>query len=263
MTTIHGWKVLTHDYRPPIQGGDPIWNGSDGAIIRADRLDRGDETCAAGINFTREPQTALRIAGLWPDGRPSVLLRVCAAGDWVERGDKLRAEAVEVERVVTGAELEDAIIALSAPFGEHKLRMAASQLAWRAALARPRHNVRDVQTGLRTALKARELDWKLKRYDSAWAARDAWDAWAAWDAGAARAAWDAGAARAAGDAWAAWDAGAARAARVALTVEYASLQGWIKDDPDLLTTGLRDAYAAGLGIAVPVTDGVLGWAMDR
>jgi len=29
-----------------------------------------------------------------------------------------------------------------------------------------------------------------------------------------------------------------------------------------LTAGLRDAYACGLGVAVPVAEGVLGWAMD-
>jgi hypothetical protein len=45
-------------------------------------------------------------------------------------------------------------------------------------------------------------------------------------------------------------------------VEYAALNGWIDHDPLLLTTGLRDAYAAGLGIALPTGPGTLGWAMD-
>lgn len=65
--------------------------------------------------------------------------------------------------------------------------------------------------------------------------------------------WDARAAR---DAW------AARAAWAALTVEYAAPQEWTKDDPLLLTTGIRDAYLLGLGIALPTGPNELGWAMD-
>ncbi len=45
-------------------------------------------------------------------------------------------------------------------------------------------------------------------------------------------------------------------------VEFAALQGWLDVDPLKLTTGLRDAYAAGLAIALPTAQGVLGWAME-
>jgi len=45
-------------------------------------------------------------------------------------------------------------------------------------------------------------------------------------------------------------------------VQYAALQGFVDSPPDLLTVGLRDAYRNGLAIAVPVEDGVLGWAME-
>ncbi len=54
----------------------------------------------------------------------------------------------------------------------------------------------------------------------------------------------------------AWDA------RDALTVGFAARQGWIKHPADLLTVGLRDAYAFGLGIALPTGPNELGWAMD-
>jgi len=37
--------------------------------------------------------------------------------------------------------------------------------------------------------------------------------------------------------------------------------GWTQHDPLLLTEGIRDAYRAGLAVAVPVADRVLGWAM--
>ena len=73
---------------------------------------------------------------------------------------------------------------------------------------------------------------------------------AEWNEAAARAAWDAR------DARDAWDA------RDALSVQYAARCGWIASAPDLLTVGLRDAYAHGLGVAVPVAPNVLGWAMS-
>ena len=54
----------------------------------------------------------------------------------------------------------------------------------------------------------------------------------------------------------------ARKARAALSVYYAASRGWIDRRPTQLTAGLRDAYEHGLGIAAPVAEGVLGWAMD-
>ena len=79
-------------------------------------------------------------------------------------------------------------------------------------------------------------------------------AWAAWDA---RAAWDAWAARAA------WDARAAGAAGAALSIYYSRLMAWMDGEPDQYTTGLRDAYANGLAIAIPVAKNTLGWAMGN
>ena len=60
---------------------------------------------------------------------------------------------------------------------------------------------------------------------------------------------------------AAWAARAARAARDALTLGFASRQGWITHAADLLTVGLRDAYAAGMAVALPTGPQELGWAM--
>lgn len=59
------------------------------------------------------------------------------------------------------------------------------------------------------------------------------------------------------------DARDAWTARDALIVEYTALRGWVDRDPLLLTTGIRDAYRCGLGVAVPVAEGTLGWAMDE
>jgi hypothetical protein len=48
-----------------------------------------------------------------------------------------------------------------------------------------------------------------------------------------------------------------------LTLYYASKKGWVDYDPSLLTTGLREAYKNGLGIAVPTGEKELGWAMAK
>jgi hypothetical protein len=47
-----------------------------------------------------------------------------------------------------------------------------------------------------------------------------------------------------------------------LTVRFAALNGWIDHAPDFLSVGIRDAYAHGLAVAVPVAENVLGWAME-
>lgn len=274
---MRGVKVVTSDYRPPIRGGDPIWDGTPGFVLPKVALDRGREECSYGWNFCLDPVTAVRIGGLWPDGRPAVLLHVETVGDYVERGDKCRAESLRILGPYETAEVHDVIARLSVVFAPHADDMAAEQLAWYEALGRPRRNLRDVEQGLRRALAARGLsDWRLQRFDSskavwdAWdarATRDAWDAWdardtqaardawVAWDAWAARDARDARDAWAARDAWDAWDAWAA------LTVHFAGIQDWIDDDPALLTTGIRDAYEAGLELAIPSGPNELGYVM--
>jgi hypothetical protein len=182
-----------------------------------------------------------------------VLLRVQTIGEFVERGDKLRAESLRIMGAASDRTLAAAVRKLSEPFGEHARQMARDMLAWRRALARPRRDETAIVAGLQAALEQRGLDWSLKRFDTpraAWAARDAWDARDSWDVWVA---WDARAAT--------WETRAARDARVALVVEYAALMGRMKH-PHLLTTGLRDAYSNGLGIAVPSrSKDTLGWAV--
>jgi len=270
MMAKYGYKVLTHDYRAPIRGGESLWDG--GILpftLPTVDLDKGAAECSYGWNFCGDLHTALRIGGLWPTGRPSVALAVASVGASVKRGDKLRAESLELIRIIPEDEIAAAIGILSQAFAPHAEPMADEQRAWRAALARPRRDAAAVEQGLRAALGARGLDWKLKRFEAAraawdaWAARDARDPWAARDARdpwaardwAARAAWDAWAARDARDAWAAW------AARAALTLGFASRQGWIKHEADLLTRGIRDAYSSGLDLVIPTGPSELGWAM--
>ena len=229
-----GYKVLTHDLRPPIQGGDPIFDGTLPYVLPTVKVDQGDAECAAGWNACREGSTGLRIGGLWPDGWPSRLFAVETTAAVIERGDKLRSSTLTL---VSEEDVAPHIARMSEAFAPHQMEMTASQLRWREALARPRHDESSVADGLTAALQARELGWKLKRFDSAKDAWDAKDAWAAWDAKAA---------------WAAWDATIWR---------FAILQGWLNGELDKYDIGIRDAYAAGLHIAVPTGPKQLGWAM--
>ena len=270
---IHAWKVLTHDLRLPVQGGEPVFDGKLPYVLSPAAVDDSPADCAAGWNACASPETALRIAGIWPNGRPARLFHVETGAEVVGRGNKLRAAAWTITAEATEDEVRAAIRALSAPFGDLADEITEEQLAWRAALARPGHDAAAVEAGLRTALKTRRLSaWTTRSFACA---EDAWAAWAAWaardalaagDARAARGAWDAWAAWAARDAWDAWDARDAWAARAAgdawaaITAWYAAKRGWVQTDP--LTTGIRDAYTAGLGVAIPTGPDELGWAME-
>ena len=278
-----GWKILTHDWRPPIQGGDPLCDGTIFPVtLPKVTLDTGGARCAPGWNFTRDIETGLRIANFWGGGRTR---RVCLAepsADWVERGDKLRCSQLTLVREATEEEIRGAIHRLSKPFGKHQDAMAEQQWLWWKALERPKWDRAAVAAGLQATLAARSLSWSLREYADARDARDARDAWAARNAWAARDARNAWAARAdARDAWAAWDAWATRAARAAraawdawaardarnawaaLTIQYASRAGWVPISPELLTTGIRDAYTNGVSIAIPTGPNELGWCMEK
>ena len=279
------WKVLTHDYRPPIQGGEPLFSELP-CVLPTVELDCGDSDCAAGWNFVDDLAIGIQIAGLWRTGRPNVFVAVEPSADVIRRGQKLRSSGLTVTRFATDVEIQDAILRFSAPFSPHTEAMAQEQWLWYQAIGRPLRDREAVIAGLRAAIDARNLPWTLKEYPTARDARDAWaawdardardarDAWAAWDAWDARdawAAWDAWAARDARDARDAWDAWAARDARdawdawdawAALTVQFASRSGWITRNYDVLTVGIRDAYRNGLGVAIPTGENELGWTME-
>ena len=284
------YKVLTHDWRPPVQGGPPVCDGKLPHTLPIVEVDTGPDECAAGWNFTRRPETALRIGGLWSDGRPSQLFACEIADQGIERGEKLRRETGVLLREEP---ISDEILArLHAPMAGDGLPLAdlvAEVQAWRGALARPRRDEVAVVAGLRAALVVRGLDWTLQQYPAARYAGDSWDSWDAsdsWAASNARSAsdsWDASLSCAARDSWAArsaslswaardswaarsaslsWAARYARDARDALTLYVAARRGWYATDPLLLTTGVREAYAAGLNVGIPVAPKTLGWAME-
>lgn len=260
MTT--GWKFLTHDLRPPVRGGDPVFDGALPCVLPTVRCDQSDAECSYGWNFLGDIQTGFSIAGMWKDGRPRAVFAV-EANDAIRRGDKWRAPQLTLTRRATDAEIQAALLEFSKPFGEHRATMANEQWLWWQALGRPQWDKARVESALKIALDARGLGaWTLDEKQDARAARaaraasrawDAWTAWTAWDAWAAWDAWDARDARDAWDARAAWDA---------LTLQFTARSGWISLHHDCLTVGIRDAYLHGLEIAAPGPDNALVWAMS-
>lgn len=245
-----------------------IWDGTLGMVLPEQSVDRSE----AGWNFCRDLAPAFRIVGLWPDGWPSVALRVETVGEVVERGDKCRASRLRIIAPCEESEVEGAIRDLSEPFAPYQEEMVQEQIAWRVALSRPKLDEGEIQRHLRTALQVRGLaDWSLRQYpikDDAWGSRDAWGSWCSRDAWAflgAQAAWDALVPR---DALAALDAWAPRSPRsawgawnawTALIVQYAGLQGWVFAQANLLTVGIRDAYRHGLNLVSPTGPQELSW----
>ena len=223
---MKGFKIFTHDLRPPIQGGAPVWNGKLPFEFPTVELDESTDECGAGWNFVKDIKTGLKIAGMWPTGRPSRVFSVEATGKVVERSDKIRTDKLTVLAEVLDEEINAAIYDFSKVFAPHDKRMAESQIKWRRVLSRPNRNEKKIEAGLEEALEVRGLKWKLKKFDSAR------------DARAARDAWD------------------------ALTVEFSALNKWTKDSPDLLTRGLLTAYENGLAIAIQTEKNELGWAME-
>jgi hypothetical protein len=187
-----------------------------------------EKECAPGWHYCADIQTAWQIAGMWPAGRPGLVVRVEASRDAIARGTKRRASQLTLRRLASPEEISAAVQTLSTIFGTLAAEMTAEQLAWYAALARPHATPHLVEAGLAAALEARELPWALKRFSTATLARDAWDAWDARDA---------------------------------LLVYYTVRRGWGPRRADRLTIGLRDAYSNGLGLALPTGPNELGWAL--
>jgi len=265
------YKGFTHDLRSPVQGGAPVWDGRLPYALPTVTVDESSNGCGAGWNACRSGAGVIPIAGLWPNGRPLRLFRLETDSPVIEREKKCR---VATATIVAEEDLTPHVRKWTATWAKDLTEeMLGEQMLWVEALGRVgRRDEKAVERGLLEALEARGLKWSLKRYATAraasdaraaWDTRAAWAAWATWNAWAIRATWDA---RAASDAWAAWaakDAWAVRDAWDALTLCFAALKGWVQYDPLLLTTGLRDAYAASLEMAIPTGPNELGYVMTK
>jgi len=246
-----GWKILTHDFRPPIQGGEPLFGGNYPFTTPKVTLDTSEQECGTGggWHFCKDIQTCFKIAGMWRDGWAANISKVLGSEDSIERRDKRRTSSVQLLREATDEEVRTAMFEFSKSFGKHQSAMAAEQFLWFQALKRPNLDIKLVKENLRISLDYRGLqDWKLKEFSDAWVARvarDARDAWVAWDA------------------WDAWDAWVARDAQKGLDVYFASISKWINYPPDLLTKGIRDAHKNGLWLAIPTGPKELGFVMVK
>ena len=120
---IQGWKILMPDFRPPLQGGSPIFDGTFPVTTAKIECDTGPAICSHGWNFTKELETGFRIAGFWPTGRPNVAVMV-ETESAIERGDKLRTEQLNLLRFATHDEIRAAIQRFSVVFGAHQDAMA-------------------------------------------------------------------------------------------------------------------------------------------
>jgi hypothetical protein len=288
---MEAYKVFTKSLCSPIRGGEPVWDGTLPHRLPTVEVDTSEEECAAGWSACRTPEDALRIAGMCPDGRPSRVFCCDAVPDCpvAARGDKLRAASWRLVSELTEEEIGQAVLRFSERYlSRHAAVMADEQVAWRAALARPRHDPVVVERELRAALLARGLSWKLRRFGSDKDAGDIRDTgasmydWVDWSARSARASWDGSDACSAwegSDYWDVWNAFfprdawsssavwtsrvamAARAAWMALATQYMALCGHLQCAADRHTVGIREAYRHGLAIALPIGNDQLGWAM--
>lgn len=245
MSIRQGWKIYTHDWCSPIQGGEPIHVKSFPYTLPPVTLDTSDRECGAGYNYCQKISTAAKIAGFWSGGRPSNIVLVEAGEDAIERGNKCRTSSLTLLRQASKDEIKQAMRELVSSTGPHTEQLTESQFQWFEALGRPHFDENRVRSSLEEALVKRGLsNWKLQIFKSAW---DAWDAWKARDV------WDAWNARGVWDVWGAWDA-----LILETSVRCFNLTGY---QPDLLTVGIRDAYKYGLEFCIPVAEDTLGYVM--
>jgi hypothetical protein len=273
---MKAYKIFTHDLRPPVQGGAPVWDGLLPFQLPVVEVDRSPVACAAGWHAHRTLAGALKLGGVWPSGRPSRAF-MCSGDETliVDREGDLRAPTWLLEQECSATEIAEAIREMSQPFDDLADHMAASQIAWREALGRPLHDPGVVERQLRAALQARGRgleNWALRQYGSARAAMNACNARAAWDTtwDIMGSVWTAYPPKSISTAWKAistWDSNttftSAKHARDGLALEYVSLRCWVDYDPLMLTTGIREAYRNGLAIAVPTAPTTIGWALEE
>lgn len=264
------YKVFTHNLCSPIQGGKPVWNGALPFALPKVSVDTSLAECGAGWNMCLSPGTALSIAGLWPDGRPSRIFELEPTDTVYSRGLKSRTSSAIITRELTTPEIAAGVLEFSqrnlSPYADDMCRL---QLLWRSSLQRPVCNKQAVATSLDNAW----VGWRSKEVRNAREAQDMWKAWEGRDALAAREAqdmWTAWEARdmwkwtawEARDAWVAWEGRAAWDAWAACIEEFALLNKWIKSPSGPSRTKIREAYANGAAVTYLVAPGCIGYIME-
>ena len=115
MHQYKGYKILTADFCPPIQGGDPIWDGKTEPFrLPKVALDLSSAECSFGWNFTETPQQAFKIlieARRCLNGL--VVVEVVGLEDTIKRGDKLRTSQLTIVRQLTVNEVSTVVATLA------------------------------------------------------------------------------------------------------------------------------------------------------
>jgi hypothetical protein len=106
-----GFKILTHDWRPPAQGVDPVVrHAADLAItLPSTELDTSSTEYGAGSHYCATLSQAARTSGFWPNGRPARCVSVLAGEDAIDRGASRRASVLTITALCTDEEIRTAM----------------------------------------------------------------------------------------------------------------------------------------------------------
>ena len=152
------YKLFTHDFRSPLQGGERIWDGSLPFTLPTVKLDTGDAECSHGWNFVDDLAKGFEIAGMWPNGRPSAVAIFEPSKDAIQRGNKWRSSSGKIVGLATEIEIAQSIEQFSKVFTGFEAEMASEQIAWRYALGRPENNEAAAVEALEKALAQPPVD---------------------------------------------------------------------------------------------------------
>ena len=256
----------------------------------AARLKVGTTLPGQNFHVATSPTEALRLGGLWPGGRPSMLYRLETEDEVTRVGEHAEAASWTVLAAIPP---RDHLASLTRELVDFEKEALSEQLEWRKALGRPNNDPAKVEQSLRLAMKRRGLkNWRLKRAPSSswlrqqpvepsamytWSGHATISAWEAWDREAdedeaydkaRRVAWslwydptpfdhedafNLGGVEVTPEVWDAW---------TALVVFYTAEQGWLELPAQSFTAGIREAYEHGLALAKPLERGVLSWATE-
>jgi len=93
-----GFKILTEDFCPPLQGGSPLFtpNTEFPLVLPETVLDTSDSECGAGWNFCEDLDTAFKIIKICGKYGLNRAFRVVGDDTTIKRGDKLRCKQLTI-----------------------------------------------------------------------------------------------------------------------------------------------------------------------
>jgi len=104
---MNGYKVLTQDNVPPIQGGKPLFplNATYPIVLPKVDLDISEEDCASGWNFCADTKTTLSVTKITGKfGLNNRIYKVTGSSDSIIRKNKIRCSQLTINSLVTDFE---------------------------------------------------------------------------------------------------------------------------------------------------------------